>query len=186
MNRENINLTIAAIQRAEDRQFNMDHFISTARDGRGGYRWGFSEKEKNTCGTSACIAGWAHITATQLNDYKDKDWRHRDAQDDAKKFLGLDAATAQHLFYARGRAGLGGGLLNLTRAQAIRTLEILRDEGVVDWTRAIHEVAQNKPHKTSDEELQKRAQAAVNGINASVCATNQPVTTLPAPERLTR
>lgn len=118
VNKENINKVIAAI-RDEDNFFNMGTYEVTIH---------FKEKmaEFGTpidveCGTPACICGWAyHIMGNRNLTPKD-----------ANEFFGIDTQQGVNLY------GLCGSklkdLIDITRQQAIATLERLRDTGEVRW-----------------------------------------------------
>jgi hypothetical protein len=84
----------------------------------------FAETNMHTCGTSACIGGYAFIGATgRLEATADEDM-----EDVAADYLGLDYEAADKLFYP-----------DLTQAwdatptQAIAVLEHLKTKGKVDW-----------------------------------------------------
>lgn len=85
----------------------------------------------DSCDTIACLAGWVCI----LNKV-DID------NENARAILGLGTQEASDLFCP----ATPFGLKNLTPWQAIRTLEILYNEGEVDWDRAIDELrAETQP-----------------------------------------
>ena len=85
----------------------------------------------NECGTAACIGGWTYAVMHP---------EHPLARNGALLFhssawLGLTDDEEQELFYPPSEGGWWA-----TRDQAVRVLDILISEGVVDWNRACREV----------------------------------------------
>jgi len=127
---ENISKLIAHLQIAgqdpehPDLGFNMSaHHIRTSEF--------WTDQSGHNCGTVACICGWAnHLIGSQ------------DPTDDAAaaEFLGLSEDNMLELFYPGSIRALNSLVYDATPAQAVRVLEILRDEGIIDWDRAFAEV----------------------------------------------
>lgn len=129
-NKMNINKVIDLLKGMEaesSNQFRMNVWVSNIEDG---------------CGTMACLAGWGHIAMLKdrgiernhhLNLCEVADWYGLDDKNRRKLFNMYDAKVSTETFdlaYEHDvRAKIG-----------IKVLEIFRDEGVVDWDRAIREV----------------------------------------------
>ena len=111
------------------------------------------------CGTTACIAGWA-VTIAGI-PIVSKDDTPFSFDEVAADLMGLDYQTqGRPLFFAMGkedtevphspdtlhrrvveRNARGTWTMpDITPQEAVRVLEILRDEGVVDWDRVITEI----------------------------------------------
>ncbi len=91
----------------------------------GGYR---------TCGTVACVAGWASVLA----GFQEEGQGIVGTSQAAREWMGLNVHEAQDLFLPD---GWNERPQTYTLPRAIRVLDILIAEGVVDWPRAIREVA---------------------------------------------
>ncbi|MBD8651518.1 hypothetical protein IFT66_10560 [Rhizobium sp. CFBP 13726] len=79
----------------------------------------------HSCGTPACIAGWAAWESENQPDFLD--WRQVDFK--ATKYLGLDQETSEKLFEPEGVSSW----FEITPAHAAFTLRHLARAGVVDW-----------------------------------------------------
>lgn len=103
------------------------------------------------CNTALCIAGWANLLRMQEQDpdaLKSADFiSNAGSSRGAREWLGIPYEQADPLF-AMSNARIGVStfdrLVQDVRYKAgIRVLEILRDEGVVDWDRALSEAGYN-------------------------------------------
>jgi hypothetical protein len=116
MNIENIDKTIKTIehhQKVADIFFDMGMFIDT----------------HHTCGTAACIGGFAAIAAK--GDKIKKVFKSDKAPETiGQRFLDLDDETAHDLFYP---TGLEYGF-SATAKDAIKVLEHLKKTGKVKWS----------------------------------------------------
>lgn len=102
-------------------------------------------KGKHICGTSGCIAGYAGVLARAEKFRivrKDPEYKMTPYSYNAMRWLGLNRDDARKLFvptpFELGERPDGRvyyrTLEDVTRKQAIKTLENLRDTGVVDWS----------------------------------------------------
>ena len=151
VNVDAINATIARIRQNQNFKFNMNDWgssgsVQTNDDG-------------HFCGTSACIAGFAVLTAHPESVYKINrriyvgDGKYDVAEIDAisgnvsfaregAEILGLTRSQANALFLPDGRGfetetgqwKTGPDFYSATEDQGIAVLEHLRDTGIVDWT----------------------------------------------------
>lgn len=89
----------------------------------------FLNSAHHSCGTTACIAGFAAMESVGLDSLKhlSDDNRTLKIKNSAREFLGLDSSTSHDLFFP-------DGAYEATPKQAIKVLEHLRDFGVVDWS----------------------------------------------------
>lgn len=128
-NKENINKVIEVIR---DRHNHFDMSIYSTRL----YRVGGDD---GVCDTPSCICGWANelngsskaiaLREEAVSDFNMiKFYRNHNLAND---FLGIDSNMGMYLFSSENAM-----LVFEDRLIAIRCLEILRDEGVVDWERA--------------------------------------------------
>lgn len=117
VNVENINKVIETIRGLKPERFDMNVWAET----RGGW-FASPERLLTECGTCGCIGGWTNALFDGCG------------RADARDALGLTHEEANALFYPY---GLGGpdGQWRITRRQAIRVLEHLRDTGEVDWSK---------------------------------------------------
>lgn len=145
-NTENINAVIDAI-RLEENFFNM---IDYSVDEQAAKKMGIDYSGK--CWTPACICGWANHLASGKASGKPFLNNIRVRYSDewvAAKFLGIEdeedeyylllcADANRKLFMPNPVVGNDSDRfrMNITREQAIRTLEILRDTGEIDWSHA--------------------------------------------------
>lgn len=83
------------------------------------------------CGTAACIGGTAHLL---LGIPYDGDKSFDAATEPVRAAFGITLAEANELFFLD---NTDLTFSDITPASAIRALEILRDEGVVDWSRTM-------------------------------------------------
>lgn len=95
------------------------------------------------CGTACCIGGHAALAlgAVMLHiGLEDIDWEREVRFHDAVQLFGVPETLAMDLCcpppHSDGWAA--------TIPEAIRALELVRDEGIVNWDRAIREVAELK------------------------------------------
>lgn len=138
-NTENINATIAAIRAGEVKgrphAFEMGYWgaiVTPEYDGGASLH-----VPEGFCGTVGCIAGTAAILAKpeEIDSILKGGSAYELVPEIAKGYLGLTDMEVGELFIPE------EDFLDVIKApQAIRALEILRDEGVVDWPRAVHEV----------------------------------------------
>ena len=93
----------------------------------------------NFCGSVCCIAGLIYYNHVEEGDR----WiSHASASrifGFAKDWLGLTPKQANALF----TPCISGTRNHLTRAHAVRVLRTFRDEGVIDWPRAMNEEKAN-------------------------------------------
>lgn len=133
MNKKNILRVADAIEKGELVKrgigFNMEAVISIATDRR--------KDHVDSCGTVACIAGWAHCVryprrklARLIADTEDYAHYESVAWESAVDFLGLSEETADDLFQPSG----AGPWTYITPAQAVRVLRHLAETGKVDWS----------------------------------------------------
>lgn len=114
VNRDNINLMIEVI-RAEKEPILMGTFLT-----------------RNTCGTTACLAGWANVLRLDMKG-KGSNFLYDDAEG-AAKWMGISDEQASRLFYVYHADWLGH---EERKTATIKLLELLRDEGDVRsiaWT----------------------------------------------------
>lgn len=154
-NAENINKLIAVLEADKEvgTHFRMESFMA--------YISPIPEKEErgqyHHCKTALCLAGWANYL--RLKEESPSMLDSRDFEDiiartiPASGWLGLNYKHIHPLFFMRTDTGynLIDGLnqsmigwfdelpTDQRYASAIRVLEILRDENVVDWPRALRE-----------------------------------------------
>lgn len=112
MNIDNINKVIEII-RNEDNYFNMNAFTNSE-----------AKKEQFPCRTPSCICGWANY----LNNTS------FESTSAARNFLDITEHQANDLFFADDENSFVDDWEKITRAEAIKTLEVLRDSGKVDWS----------------------------------------------------
>lgn len=94
--------------------------------------------EGRSCGTVACIAGFAWMVMPQA------ELEAIDAEgvgDIAAAWLGLDTETAKALFVPASEGDVFGGIsyAQISRGMAARSIRILAETGKVDWKRARRE-----------------------------------------------
>lgn len=126
LNVENINTLIETLRKIEPRRFDMSMWaaeIGHGRDERG--RDVRPAQLLHNCGTCACLGGWTNALFPQPGE-KGGYWSGAAA---ARRALGLKDDA---LFYPSAPGGLPAWD-RITRRQAIRVLEHLRDTGEVDW-----------------------------------------------------
>lgn len=132
-NADAINAVIASIKGETENSktlgFNMSYSIQNDRTDRSG----------RDCGTIACIAGHAYVNATGAKGRKITQlgeaymWDHIFNTAQAK--LGLTMEERELLFFGQDEDGEPViDLDTVTPEHAIRVLENLRDNGVVDWS----------------------------------------------------
>ena len=111
MNIVNINKTIEAIRHQRDIGifFDMGTFFDS----------------NHSCGTSACIGGFAAILANGGTMRVGRDY-----ESEGREYLGLDPETAGNLFYP-GATEYG---YEASADDAIKVLEHLKATGEADWT----------------------------------------------------
>ena len=86
MNKERMLAVADAIEKEEIAKFRMLDFIEKC--------------DNNQCGTTACVAGFAHlIMGTKINNDIDNVLSN-DRLDEARNYLGLNYEEARELFYA--------------------------------------------------------------------------------------
>lgn len=92
-------------------------------------RWGYSGRmySDHPCGSACCIGG--HASAILHDEGSGRNAPHHD--------FGLLCGVSSKVADAVCFPPTLSDARNATPAQAVRLLEILRDEGVVDWTRAM-------------------------------------------------
>ncbi len=131
MNRENILAVADAIEKHSipDLGFNMADFFGA----------GFNDRTGRRCGTTACIAGWAHALkngegaiASFVIPSEIADW------------LGINEQAAENLFYASNypmneRYIEADWFSNIAPDTAVSVLRHLAETGEVDWDRALAE-----------------------------------------------
>lgn len=156
---DNLDLLIKHMKNMPDEALNMCHWIAPISGRRYGYEplvpYSLShlselpvatamtiastqEKQGKSgipeCGTSACIAGTAAILI-RAGDRKKKPSRRMDENlgiDIAtRRWLGMEPDQAEMLFHGHGHPS--GGLSSITRKEAIKTLQYLRETGTVTW-----------------------------------------------------
>lgn len=88
------------------------------------------------CGTVACFAGWCEVLFGSGHPSNARIWN-------SAEMLGLTEAQSEALFTPTGWSTWSSKYIpnTYTLPSAIRVLDILIAEGVVDWPRAIAEVA---------------------------------------------
>lgn len=133
MNRERIKAVITQLGKVPPKKFNMGGwFRGAVRKLKGGEEP--IANEKATCGTSACIAGWAILLfddgAVTVSQQTGNETMER-----ARKLLDLTEGQARKLFLGKNPDGytVPGGLESITKVQAINTLERLLATGEVRW-----------------------------------------------------
>jgi hypothetical protein len=130
VNVENINRLIEVIGAINPKRFDMSNFAK--RIGTDGF-WDNGNVKPTAlatdCGTCGCIAGWAVAALKPNARIKVGDTTTIAAT--AAKALGIDDTDAEALFEPYDVASWG----SISRRQAIRVLEHLRDTGEVDWGR---------------------------------------------------
>ena len=130
MNRERIKGLITQLGKIPARKFGMSEWIR-------GMVTGVKPEdavanEKNTCGTSACIAGWAVLM------YSDNPQAGSGASEKAQDLLGLTSIQADRLFYGRNPDGHAvKDLKHIKREEAIDVLNILLETGEVRWDKVV-------------------------------------------------
>ena len=118
INKANIDRVIAAIEN-EENHFSMADYVG----------W----DEGKECATPGCICGWANALrnkdnrANSFNIYSPNRIKLSD-ETAARKFLGIDVYQAMYLFKPTHKPWG-----HITRAEAIKALERLRDTGEVWW-----------------------------------------------------
>lgn len=118
MNVENINKIIEIIK-LEDRAFSMADYGNPS------------------CGTPACICGWANYLANpEAANMNKVDFGDHER---AASFLGIDfddleIDATDNLFYGEDEFGRVTKLSDITRQEAITTLEKFIETGEVDWS----------------------------------------------------
>jgi hypothetical protein len=117
-NVENINKVIEMISACQPDEINPEPGIPI-------FDMGTFLDESHTCGTRACIGGYAYVAAGGTVDDEDCD-----SEKKAADFLGIDMNAANHLFYP----DEVDGSFEATPQEAVKVLEHLRDMGKVDWT----------------------------------------------------
>jgi hypothetical protein len=126
MNIENINKIIAKLQEKDTNVLMMSSWCKKIRLPSSG-----------ECGTAACIGGWAQIIMRQedVNYYSPR----------AATWMGIDYELFLDLCFMR-RCDFDHYWFDqeydipTSKKIGVRALEILRDEGKVDWGRAISEI----------------------------------------------
>lgn len=163
-NTANINKVIEALEKDREvgTHFTMGTFYSYLNEDK------VPDEERGTyqeCNTALCIAGWANFLKMReeypsfLKDMSEFSYRI-DSTSHAAEWLGILEEDGLNLFYMRSSSGCSLDLLSSfdddrfasieQRYNAgIRVLEILRDEGIVDWERALKEVG--IPHANGSE-----------------------------------
>lgn len=145
VNVANINRLIEALRTGElaDRGigFNMKEWFSEGRIDHTG----------KGCGTVACMGGTAQILQAldnggdlEFTKLPVEEWYfgHLPLRMSASRWLGLNEHEGEHLFSPR----VDKLWDTITVPEAIRALEILRDEKLIHWERAIQEVRRRVPH----------------------------------------
>lgn len=139
MHPERINKVADAIERRSIKGlgFNMVSWFQ-----RWGQRDMFKPKAKreDSCGTTACIAGWAVAVKSRFKEPEKKinvleglatdGWSTSPVMLEAKRYLGLNERQADQLFAADGFDVL---LSAVTPQRAVAVLRHLAKTGVVDW-----------------------------------------------------
>lgn len=125
-NAENINKVIALIK-AHPENFNMLSWFTTGVPSLAKLESGYRDEEYE-CGTAACLGGFTEALMNQE--------RGGDQGDipiaELGVYLGLTFEQTEALFFPRLSA-----MLRAKPAHGIHALEIVRDEGVVDWERVM-------------------------------------------------
>lgn len=135
LNTENLDKLIKHLQRIDRANFNFGHWIGPAR-GAPVNRAAAKDEMKilagypeGGCGTSACLAGHAHILRALEND--DRYALPGDSFGFARDWLGLDQQQAKDLFTFTGPA------VERSLHNAIITLKYLKETGNASWPDAI-------------------------------------------------
>lgn len=123
-------LALAALLRSQAAvdHFNMDFWINQNGNQEKGESIG---KAIHTCGTTACMAGWAVIMDSPDFQINDEDF----ISDKARDILGLGLALSGPLFMP------AAGLINyrlITNEIAAGVLEKLAATGEVHWPKRVH------------------------------------------------
>jgi hypothetical protein len=89
------------------------------------------ELMEHTCGTTACIGGWASALF-----FPESTHPIYVAEDEVAYVLGLTDDQVRHLFYPRDDKINGRTPYDATNVEAVRVLDHLIETGKVDWNKA--------------------------------------------------
>lgn len=123
MNKENVLAVADAIEKHSipDLGFNMGDWVAHASDEA-------PDRSGHSCGTVACIAGWAQRLRTGVPLSADSVvWWEPEAE-----WLGLGGDASDTLFM--GDDETNKRLADVTPAEAVRVLRHLAETGEVDWS----------------------------------------------------
>jgi hypothetical protein len=128
MNVENIRALAARLRApATQGHFNMGIYFNFNGEEN---RYSTVAQDIHTCGTTACIAGFAYIMAKPDGpSYEaDRNWNFTDfrGREIAKSWLGITETQAFNLFESNAR-------LDITPEQAAQVLDRLAETGEVSW-----------------------------------------------------
>ncbi len=141
LNKANINRLIDWIKQDQGSHLKMTHwFQSLTTD--------LPVITYEPCNTAFCLGGYCYILMLKDDGMPEKDWKFPALGGNislaAGDFLGLSGSDMRHdLFSMHSSKFFIDDFDNLPQPQraasAIKVLEILRDEGIVDWDSAINE-----------------------------------------------
>lgn len=163
LNKENLNILINHLEKMPKEAFDMGEWMATSANRGGSYDTIHKDEAErvlkeqetagHTCGTVACIAGYA-TTIAVVNGFEDRDgftiW---DVRRIAKAWLGLNEERADRLFtpdadhYSYTAYDENGpydeylGLRDLTHEDGLEVLRGLRDRNRIDWDRIMRKRA---------------------------------------------
>ncbi len=159
-NTANINRLIAILKEDHGRHFAMARFVSYTNEAiKAGEIPGDALHEEAPqyfieCKTAFCLAGWVNKilmdddTHPEAHDYKHTkgfEFQHLFTKRYVpSQWLGITSKEGEHLFEMSNHYGMRLGIFDRANpgkrlAAAVRVLEILRDEGDVNWSRALEE-----------------------------------------------
>ena len=112
---------------------NIDRVIAKIKDEQNYFNmcWFSQCTEEHPCGTAACIGGWAaDIMLRDRGEKPDDESIESVLTEDMADFFGIDEKNADELFFPAHK-----DLLDITREEAIATLEDLKATDKVEWVK---------------------------------------------------